>query len=102
VPGSRYCLPMRRRQQLVIDKRTSDVTLTAEVIDDDAGFGQRVAELQASVPDSGPGAVRTLTALCDGSGATAELDPGNPQMPDGWAECEDGDFCPACQARHVS
>lgn len=60
---------VRGRQQLKIDRRTGDATLTTEVIDDDAGFGQRIAELKASVPDIGPVEARFLTTVCDGCGA---------------------------------
>jgi hypothetical protein len=92
---------MRQREQLFIDGQTGDATLTTEVLED-ASFEQRIAELQASVPAGfGPDAVRILTTLCDGCGATAELDPGNPRYPEGWADREDGDFCPRCQSLNL-
>lgn len=72
--------------------------MTTEVIDGDAGFAERIAGLRGSVPaDLGPVEAKFLTALCDGCGATAELDFDNPRMPEGWAEQGDGDYCPRCQ-----
>ena len=92
---------MRGRQHLVIDRQTGDATLTTEVIDDDADFATRIAELKASVPEPGPGDVSFATAVCNGCGATAGIDFGNPRMPDGWASCDDGDFCPRCQTLNL-
>jgi hypothetical protein len=89
---------MRGRQQLKISRRTGDAVMTTEVIDDDADFGQRIAELKASVPESQPGDICFAMATCNGCGATAGVDYENPRMPDGWASCKDGDFCPRCQS----
>jgi hypothetical protein len=88
---------MRQRQQLVIDRKTGDATATAETIEDDADFGQRIAELKDSVPDIGPIEARSLTALCDGCGTRVALDFDRPELPGGWAATEAGDFCPGCQ-----
>ena len=73
---------MRHRQQLVIDRQTGEASLTAVAIDDDAGFTQRVFELQSSVPDIGPVEARSLTAVCDGCGTRADLDFDAPELPD--------------------
>ena len=87
---------MRKRQSLKITR--DRVSVTTEVIDDDASYAQRIAELMASVPsDGGPVLGEFLWATCDGCGATASVDVGDPQYPVGWAEREDGDYCPACQ-----
>lgn len=88
---------MRQRQQIVIDRKTGDATATAETIEGDAGFGQRIAELKDSVPDIGPVEARMLTAVCDGCRTTVALDFDHPELPRGWAATEHGDFCPGCQ-----
>ena len=89
---------MRERQQLTVSRKDGSVTFSAVTVDDDAGFAQRIAELKGTVPaDLGPVKARLLTAVCDGCGATAELDFENPRLPDGWAEHDDGDYCPRCQ-----
>jgi hypothetical protein len=87
---------MRQRQSLAFDRKSGAVTATAETLCD-AGFAQRAAELKESVPDIGPVEAPSLAAVCDGCGARAALDFDSPQMPDGWAEHDDGDYCPACQ-----
>lgn len=87
---------MRQRQSLKLDRKTSDATVTTKTLPS-AGFGQRIAELKDSVPDIGPVEAKFLTARCDGCGATAGLDFDSPQMPEGWAEHDDGDYCPRCQ-----
>jgi hypothetical protein len=89
---------MRERQHLVIDRATGDATLTTELVDDDADARQRMAELKAALPEPQPGDTCLACVLCDGCGARAEVDFGNPRMPDGWASTEDGDFCPRCQS----
>lgn len=87
---------MRERQQLIVDRNTGDATMTTEVIDDNAGFAERIAGLKDSVPDIGPVEARFLTTVCDGCGTTASLDFDDPRLPGGWASCEAGDFCPHC------
>lgn len=89
---------MRERQTLRADRKTGDVTVSSELVDDDAGFDQRIAELKASVPDIGPVEARSLRTVCDGCEAVAELDFENPRLRDGWAATEAGDFCPGCQS----
>jgi hypothetical protein len=91
-------MAMRQRQRLVISRQTGEASLTAETVDDDAGFGQRIRELKDSVAISGPVEARMLTALCDGCGARVELDFDHPELPGGWAATEHGDFCPGCQS----
>ncbi len=87
-------MPMARmRQQLVIDRETGDASLSAEVLPD-AGFEQRTRELKDSLPDM-PGE-RLAHLVCDGCGAVAVLDYDRPELPAGWRERADGDFCPVC------
>jgi hypothetical protein len=89
---------MRERQQITVSWKDGSVTFAAVTVDDDAGFGQRVAELKGAVPaDIGPVEARLLTVACDGCDAAAELDFDDPRLPDGWAEHDDGDYCPQCQ-----
>ncbi len=89
---------MRERQRLMINRETGDGEMITEVIDDNAGFGQRIRELKDSVPDMGPNPARFLLLSCNGCPATANLDFDDPRLPDGWVACEAGDFCPRCQA----
>jgi len=94
---------MRQRETLKISRESGDAVATTEVLDDDAGFAQRITGLKDSVPDDiDPVEARYLGVRCDGCGTAAELDFDDPRYPDGWAEREDGDFCPACQTLHVS
>jgi hypothetical protein len=92
---------MRGRQHTFIDRQTGDISVTTEVIDDDADFEQRIAELKASMPELQPGDVCFAMATCNGCGATAEVDYDNPRLPDGWAATEAGDFCPRCQSLNL-
>jgi hypothetical protein len=86
---------MRERQRLVLSKQHG-ASLSAEIIDDDADFAQRVRELKASAPDIGPVDVRLLSVTCNGCGASASLDYDQPRLPDGWVTSDAGEFCPGC------
>ncbi len=87
---------MRQRERLVISKQHG-VSMTTELIDDDADFAQRARELKATVPqDMEPVEARFLAVTCNGCDATASLDFDDPQLPSGWVACDAGDFCPKC------
>lgn len=79
-------------------KDDSAPSVTTELVDDDADFAQRAAELKALLPEPGPGSLRFAAASCDGCGTRAALDFDSPRLPPGWASCGDGDYCPRCQA----
>ena len=85
---------MRQRERLVLSKQHG-VSMTTEVIDDDADFAQRARELKATVPQDVEGD-RFLAVACNGCDATASLDFDDPQLPSGWVACDAGDFCPKC------
>jgi hypothetical protein len=89
---------MRERQRLTVSRATGASEMTTEIIDDNAGFGQRIRELRESVPDMGPDAAGFLALACDSCGAKVRLAFDDPRLPDGWVACEAGDFCPRCQA----
>lgn len=86
---------MRQRERLVIHKQHG-VSMTTEVIDDDASFAQRARELKDTVPQDVEG-VRFLAVACNGCEAVASLDLDDPQLPSGWITNEAGELCPACQ-----
>jgi hypothetical protein len=90
------CVAGRVRNVKVVDRETGQVT--SELVEHlpPAGFTQRARELQASAPDLGDVRERAANLICDGCGAVAELDYAQPVKPPGWAEKDDGDFCPAC------
>jgi ribosomal protein S27E len=89
---------MRQRERLVIHKQHG-VSLTTETIDDAASFAQRARELKATVPqDMEPIEARFLAVRCDGCGTSASVDFDDPRLPDGWAACGAGDFCPGCRS----
>jgi hypothetical protein len=94
---------MRQRKSVKIDRRTGERTETTEILPPAASFADRVAATRAAVElaslGGGPAEARYAHLKCDGCGAIAELDYGNPQLPPGWAERDNGDFCPACRAR---
>jgi hypothetical protein len=88
---------VRERVSRRIDRRTGAVETVTEMISDDAGFGQRSAELKASVPAGmGPVEAAFLAVSCNGCSATEQLDYDNPRLPDGWVSDEAGEFCPEC------
>lgn len=87
---------MRQRERLVIHKKHG-VSLTTEIIDDDADFAQRARELREVVPlGMGPVQARSLAVECNGWCATVGLDFDNPRLPGGWVSNDAGDFCPSC------
>lgn len=86
---------MRVRQHLTVDRATGEGEFREELLPA-AGFGQRVTELRASLPDIGDVQARLAVLICDGCGARAELDFDAPRYPDGWRELPGGDFCPRC------
>jgi hypothetical protein len=88
---------MRQRERLVINRQTGERTMTTEVIDDNAGFAQRIRELKDSMPDIGPVEARFLGVTCNGCGTTVSVDFDEPRLPGGWVSCDEGDFCPNCQ-----
>ena len=88
---------MRQRERLVIHKQHG-VSMTTELIDDDADFAQRIRELKDTVPDIGPIEARFLAVSCNGCEAVASLDFDDPRLPSGWVACDAGDFCPACRS----
>ena len=88
---------MRQRERLAIHKQHG-VSMTTEIIDDDADFEQRARELKATVPDIGPVEARFLAVACNGCEAVASLDFDDPRLPDGWVACDAGDFCPGCRS----
>ena len=88
---------MRQRERLVIHKQHG-VSLTTELIDDDASFAQRARELKDTVlPGIGPVDARFLAVACNGCEAVASLDFDQPRLPDGWVACAAGDLCPRCR-----
>lgn len=86
---------VRVRQHVVVSKKTGDAEFRAEVLPD-ASFAERLRQLKASVPEIGEAENRYASLRCDGCGAVAALDFDDPQLPDGWQELVDGDFCPDC------
>jgi hypothetical protein len=89
----------RARVSQRYDRVTGEtVVLRSEVTDDNAGFGQRMTELRADLPDPGPGDVAFAAVNCDGCPASAILDFADPALPEGWTATPEGDFCPACSA----
>ena len=86
---------MRQVNRMVIRRATGECETATELLPD-AGFADRIAHLKASVPVPQPGDIRLLSLSCNGCGASAALDFGRPQLPDGWASTSAGDFCPAC------
>lgn len=91
---------MRERSRLVINRETGRVeSHGTELILDDAGFAQRFADLKASTEADMPGSLARIAAvMCDGCGATVEVDYKNPELPKGWTAQERGDFCARCSA----
>ena len=92
---------MRQRNSTRTDRRTGAVTWSTERLPSEATFAGRLRELKDHVLDSwspadGPVEAASATLTCNGCGVTAELDWADPQLPPGWAERPDGDFCPAC------
>lgn len=90
---------MRERRVIRIDLVTGQVTERVEQLGD-AGLPERIAELKASVPDGDTGD-RVLAVLCNGCGLSADLDFGDPQLPEGWTTGGAGEFCPGCGDRQV-
>lgn len=86
---------MRQRERLVIHKEHG-VSMTTEIIDDDADFAQRARELKATLPDTGPAGAGAAAVICNGCGTSASVDFDNPRLPGGWVSCAEGDFCPRC------
>lgn len=74
------------------------MTASTEIVDGDADFAQRARELKDSIPDIGPVEARYSGVVCDGCGKSVTLDFDEPRLPDGWAACDAGDFCPRCQS----
>jgi hypothetical protein len=89
---------MRERRRVAIDRHTGAVSGHVEIIDDQAGFAQRVRELKESLPDIGLADARAARIVCNGCGAAASLDFDDPRLPRGWVSCDTGDFCPGCQS----
>jgi hypothetical protein len=88
---------MRVRQRLTVNRVTGATEFTEELLPA-AEFGQRAAELKASLPDIDDAEARRLAVLiCNGCGARVTLDFDAPEYPDGWRELPDGDFCPRCR-----
>jgi hypothetical protein len=88
--------PAKIRDLVVIDRKTGDTTRHMVELPPGASFEERIAGMKAMVPpDLGPGR-RICGVKCDGCGAAVNLDYDNPRLPGGWAEREDGDFCPNC------
>jgi hypothetical protein len=91
----------RARRSVHLDLRTGEATMTTELLPD-APLADRVEQMKAdglaALEGGGPllGAEAALT--CDGCGLTVALDFWNPQLPEGWSDGEDGDFCPGCSA----
>src|SRR5690348_12876967 len=92
----------RIRRSVKTDRLTGEQTETEE-IRPPANFQGRIAALKASAGlaliGDGPVENQSATLQCDGCGTKAELDYNRPELPAGWVERDDGDFCPACQRR---
>ena len=86
---------MRQRERLVIHKQHG-ISMTTEIIDDEADFAQRARELRDTVQVIGPVEARFLTVMCNGCGTRASVDFDNPRLPGGWISDDAGDFCPRC------
>lgn len=93
---------MRERSSVKIDRCTGERTETAELLPD-APFAERIASMKASgmlaILGGGPVEEAFLHLKCDGCGRKAVLDYEHPEMPSGWVERDDGDFCPTCRGK---
>lgn len=85
----------RIQEHLFINRATGDVTITRGILPD-ADLATRIRDLKAAIPDMDSDAVRHASVRCDGCQVVVELDWDDPRAPDGWAEREGGDVCPAC------
>ena len=86
---------VRVQRRFVVLEADGEATLRTVLLPY-AGFGQRCRELRESLPDTGHAGTRTAVLACDGCGARVALDYDRPEFPAGWAERDDGDFCPSC------
>ena len=87
----------RLRENRFISLTTGEEEVSFEVVPENATFSQRFAELKASVPaDADETLARIAYLTCNGCGKVAELDFDYPELPEGWRETSDGDFCPGC------
>lgn len=57
---------------------------------------QRVREMLANLPPIENPTMKAAIIKCDGCGTHAKLDFDNPQLPEGWRETSEGDFCSEC------
>lgn len=88
---------MRERNSVVIH-RNGCVDATQERLSD-ASLDERIAELKASIPQAvmQDCITRFLTILCDGCGASEQVDFDKPSLPEGWVESDKGELCPVCK-----
>ena len=91
---------MRARRSVKIDRCTGERTVTTELLPA-AGFKQRIASLKTSAElamiGGAPIEARSLDLQCNGCGTKVPLDYDEPELPAGWVERDDGDFCPRCR-----
>lgn len=87
-----------RREIVKLDRRTGRVAIATETAET-GSFAERTAGLAAAAHASlgdEPVIEEFAQLMCDGCGATAEIDLDAPRLPAGWRETDRGDLCAAC------